>query len=106
MEKRRDRRIPVRDPMSFQAQAGPGEGTIVNLSANGCAFESGHPIDPNATLQLELCIPNEKDPVKVSRARVTWKVGDGMGVEFLNMNETSKARLRHYLEALPPDAST
>ena len=105
MEKRRDRRVPVTDPVSFETKGGPGEGTIVNLSVNGCAFESGHPVDPTATLQLELSIPNEQDPVKVSRARVTWKVGDGMGVEFLNMNETSKARLQHYLEGLPPAAS-
>lgn len=105
MDKRRERRVPVNDPLSFQAAAGPGEGTIINLSANGCAFESGHPIDPTATLQLELCIPNEKDPVRINRARVTWKAGDGMGVEFLNMNETSKARLEHYLAGLPQQAS-
>ena len=49
MNKRREPRYPVTDSMSFKAGASPGEGTIVNLSANGCAFESLHPVDPNAS---------------------------------------------------------
>ena len=104
MKKRREPRYPVTDPLSFQAGASPGEGTIVNLSANGCAFESVHPIDPNAPLALELAIPNEQEPVKVTQARVTWRAGNGMGVEFLTMNQTSKARLEHYLGGLPQPA--
>lgn len=105
MNKRRDPRIPVKDPMSFAGVDGPGDGTIINLSINGCAFQSGQPIDPNAPIQLELSIPNQQDPVKVHQARLTWRAGDSMGVEFLNMNETSKARLKDYLDSLPQVAT-
>ena len=101
MEKRRERRVPVDDAVSFEATDGVGEGTIINLSADGCAFESVHPVDPNSILRLELCIPNEKDPVKVTRARPTWIAGNGMGVQFLSMEETSKARLQRYLASQP-----
>jgi len=101
MDKRQDRRIPSKDPVSFEANAGPGEGTIINLSVNGCAFQSGHAIDPDTTLQLELCIPDEKEPVKVTRARLAWKSGSMMGVEFMNMTGASKARLQQYIESLP-----
>lgn len=104
MEKRQDRRVPSKDPVAFEANAGPGEGTIINLSVNGCAFQSGYAIDPNTTLQLELCIPNEKDPVKVSRARLAWTAGSMMGVEFMNMTGTSKARLQQYIDGLPQES--
>ncbi len=109
MEKRRERRIPVKDPVSFgeksDGKSNGGKGTTVNLSANGCAFESGQPIDSGAIIQLELCIPNYTNPVKVDRARVSWKSGGEMGLEFLNMGETSKARLDHYVDSLSQKTS-
>ena len=100
-EKRRDPRIPVEESASFTGKSGTRHGTVFNLSVGGCALESGQPVDPNATIQLDLIIPNEKNPVKVGRARVTWKVGSDMGVQFLNMNETAKIFLQRYLDSIP-----
>jgi hypothetical protein len=99
-EKRRDPRIPVEDSVSFMSKSGKRHGTVFNLSVGGCAVESGQPVDPNSTIQLDLVIPNEKNPVKVGRARVTWKAGSDMGVEFVNMNSTAKLRLQRYLDSL------
>lgn len=103
MDKRRARRVAVEYPASLSIAGKPGvrQGTVFNLSVSGCALESGQPIDPNATIQLDLCIPNDKNPLKVSRARVTWKAGSDMGVEFVNMGETAKLRLQRYIDSLP-----
>lgn len=98
MDKRRALRVAVEHTASFKGKTGLHQGTVFNLSASGCALESGEPIDPDTTIQLDLLIPNDKNPVKVSQARVTWKAGSDMGVQFLNMNETARVRLQQYIE--------
>lgn len=105
MDKRREKRVPVKDPLSFGGKSNGGKGTTVNLSANGCAFESGQPVESGAIVQLELVIPNDKNPVKVDRARVSWKAGSEMGLEFLDMGKTSKARLDKYIDSLSQNTS-
>jgi len=100
MDNRRALRVAVEDTASFKGKTGLHQGTVFNLSASGCALESGEPIDPNTSIQLDLVIPNDKKPVKVSRARVTWKAGSDMGVQFLDMNETAKVRLQCYIESV------
>lgn len=105
MDKRQERRVMVTDQVSFEGKSGAGQGITFNLSINGCAFESAQAVAPDATLQLEISIPTQKNPVKVNRAKVTWKAGNGMGVQFLNMDETAKARLRQYIDGLPQQPS-
>ena len=99
-KKRQELRIPVEDPIAIKGQTGIRSGTTFNLSASGCAFESSQSIEPGATVQLELSIPDDKKPVKVSRAKVTWKWGSDTGVQFLDMNETAKVRLQRYIESV------
>jgi hypothetical protein len=36
----------------------------------------------------------------VGQAKVTWKAGHDFGVEFLNMEQSGKLRLQHYIEGL------
>ena len=99
-ERPRERRVLVKDPVSFEGKQGVGRGTAFNLSVNGCAFESGQAFDPDATMQMDLHIPTDKKPVKVGRARVTWKAGGDVGVEFLNVEATGKVRLKKYISSL------
>jgi hypothetical protein len=105
-ERPRERRVLVKDPVSFEGKQGVGRGTAFNLSLNGCAFESGQPFDPDATMQMDLHIPTDKKPVKVGRARVTWKAGGDVGVEFLNVEATGKVRLKRYIENLQQNPAT
>ncbi len=100
MEKRREHRFVVNDPVSFEGKQGVGRGTAFNLSLNGCALESGQPFDPDTTLQMNLHIPTDKKPVKVGRARVTWTAGGDFGVEFLNVEATGRVRLKKYISSL------
>ena len=99
-ERPRERRVMVKDPVSFEGKQGVGRGTAFNLSLNGCALESGQPFDPDATMQMSLHIPTDKKPVKVGRARVTWTAGKDFGVEFLNVESTGKVRLKKYISSL------
>ena len=99
-ERPRERRVLVKDPVSFEGKQGVGRGTAFNLSLNGGAFESGQPFDPNATMKIDLHISTDKKPVKVGRARVTWTAGKDFGVEFLNVESSGKVRLKQYIDSL------
>lgn len=99
-EHTRERRVVVKAPVSFEGKSGTGKGTLFNLSLGGCALESIAGVDMDATIKLSLHIPTDKKPVTVGRAKVTWTAGNDVGVEFLNMNETGKTRLRNYLDRL------
>ncbi len=96
----RERRVVVKAPVSFEGKSGTGQGTTFNLSLGGCGLESGAIVDMDATIRLSLHIPTDKKPVTVGRAKVTWTAGHDVGVEFLNMNETGRTRLRSYLDQL------
>ncbi|MBI5775793.1 MAG: PilZ domain-containing protein [Nitrospirae bacterium] len=100
MEKRRERRVVVKDPVSFEGKFGVGRGTTFNLSLGGCALGSSTPVDPDATMRLELYIPSQKKPVKVDRARVTWTAGNDFGVEFLSLDAQERQHLKHYIASL------
>ncbi len=104
-ERPRERRVLVKDPVSFEGKQGVGKGTAFNLSLNGAAFESSQPFDPEATMQINLHIPTDKKPVKVGRARVTWAAGSDFGVEFLKLDASGKMRLQQYIENLQQDSS-
>ena len=103
MSHERERRVVVKAPVSFEGKAGTGRGTVFNLSLGGCALESGASVDMDATIKLSLHISTDKKPVTVGRAKVTWTAGNDVGVEFLDMNETGKTRLRNYLDKLLKD---
>jgi hypothetical protein len=100
VEHTRERRVVVKAPVSFEGKSGTGRGTTFNLSLSGCALESRAGVKMDATIKLNLHIPTDKKPVKVVRAKVTWTAGNDVGVEFLDMNETGKTRLRGYLDQL------
>jgi c-di-GMP-binding flagellar brake protein YcgR len=100
MDQPRDRRIRVKAPVSFEGKSGTGRGNTFNLSLGGCALECGTDIDMNATIKLHLRIPTDTKPVTVGRAKIVWTAGSDCGVEFVDMNETGKARLKNYIDSL------
>jgi len=106
MEKRRERRVLVKDPVSFEGKLGTGRGTTFNLSPGGCAVASTTPVDLQATMKIYLHLPSEKSPLQVDRARVTWRAGNDFGVEFLALTAQEQARLRQYIVGLQDGATS
>jgi hypothetical protein len=106
MDQPRERRIPVKAPVSFEGRDGVGRGTTFNLSAGGCALESRAGVNMDATIKLDLHLPNGGKPVRVGKAKIIWTAGSDFGVEFVNMNDTGRARLRGYIESLQKNDPT
>jgi c-di-GMP-binding flagellar brake protein YcgR len=106
MNQPRAPRVVVKTPVSFEGRLGTGRGTTFNLSLGGCGLESSADVNMDATMKLQLRIPTDTKPVTVGRARVVWTAGKDCGVEFVNMESTSKLRLQLYIDSLQPKTPT
>lgn len=100
MEQRRERRVHVQYPISFEGNQGVGQGRLFNLSAGGAGIEAGTSVQIGTTITLRVYVPTQKEPIQVSRANVTWVTGQDFGVEFHNMAPTEKELLEKLLTDL------
>lgn len=100
MEQRRERRVQVQYPISFEGNQGVGKGKLFNLSLRGCAIESGIHVQVGTTVTLRVYIPTHKEPIQVGRAGVTWSAGQDFGVEFTDMDPKEQERLQKLITDL------
>lgn len=100
MEQRRDRRVQVQYPISFEGNQGVGKGKLFNLSARGCGVESGAFVQVGTTVTIRVYVPTHKEPIHVGRAGVTWSAGQDFGVEFMDMDPQERERLQKLIEEI------
>ncbi len=100
MEQRRERRVQVQYPISFEGNQGVSKGKLFNLSMGGCAIESGSYVQVGTTVTLRVYIPTHKEPIHIDRAGVTWSAGQDFGVEFADIDSKEKERLQKLIADL------
>jgi hypothetical protein len=100
VEQRRERRVQVSYPISFEGNQGLGKGKLFNLSLGGCAIESGINVQVGTTVTLRVYVPTHKEPIQVSRAGVTWAAGQDFGVEFMDLEPQERDRLHKLITDL------
>lgn len=102
MEARKQARFAVQLPVSFNGDllSGESEGTILNLSADGCAITSETVAGTAAYLQLTMQLREREKPVHVDLAAVRWSTAAGFGVEFIKVRPEEGERLKKFVKAL------
>lgn len=100
MEQRRERRVHVQYPVSFEGNQGVGKGKLFNLSIRGCAVESGVSVQVGTTVTLRVYVPSHKEPIQISRAGVTWSAGQDFGLEFTDLDPKEEERLKKLIASL------
>ncbi len=100
MEQRRERRVQVEYPISFEGNQGVNNGKLFNLSPGGCGIESGAFVQVGTTVTLRVYVPTHKEPIHIGRAGVTWSAGQDFGVEFTDMDPAEKERLHKLIGEL------
>lgn len=110
ISRRLARRFPVNFTLAFQANDRQRHaGTAVNLNAGGLFLETGQLFTVDTRLELEFTLPGLQTPLQC-RVRVAWvnhpewrkktNLPCGMGVQFVDLNETAKAALDEFLGSL------
>ena len=62
-----------------------GEGTMVNLSMDGCKIESDLNVQKDQVLALRVHVPQFDYPLQVEQAAVQWTKGNKFGLYFMRV---------------------
>ena len=84
----------------FKGDQLSGEGTILNVSEEGCAITSETVVDVPLYLQLEMRLRIQEESVQVDLAAVRWTAAARFGVEFIKIRSTEAERLKKFVNAL------
>ena len=74
------------------------KGRIIDSGLVGAPHPTSHSLIDGDYLALKLQVPEDRRPVSVGLARVTWAQGNRFGVELLMMDADERARLNGFLE--------
>jgi hypothetical protein len=93
MAKRRDARGMVHRRVEYRHAGGRGDGTLVDLTRQGCRIKGTPPLPCGTRLRLQLWLPDVAQPVTVDQAAVRWVQDDQFGVSFLEVSPAARAYL-------------
>lgn len=100
MEGRKHTRFAVQLPVSISGDQLSHGGTILNLSAEGCAITSETVSGAAVYLQLAMQLREREEPVQVDLAAVRWSSATRFGVEFIKIRPEEGDRLKQFVKAL------
>ncbi len=98
MRERRGPRFKAEFRIFFSGEDGEGEGTLLDLSKNGCRVQSDTEAGSGSEVAAWIYPPDHDWPLKVERAVVRWSRQPEFGLEFIDMLPAQKERLRLVLE--------
>jgi hypothetical protein len=100
MEGRKHTRFAVQLPVSFSGDQLSDRGTILNLSAEGCAITSETVAGAAVYLQLTMQLREREEPVQIDLAAVRWVSATRFGVEFIKIRPEEGERLKQFVNVL------
>ena len=100
MEGRKHTRFAVQLPVSFSGDSFSEEGTILNVSAEGCAITSDTVPGGGVYLQLTMQFREREEPVQIELAAVRWVSATRFGVEFIKIRPEEAERLKQFVNRL------
>ena len=102
MKGRKHTRFAVQLPVSFKGDQLSAEGTILNVSEDGCAITSETVASVGVYLQMTMQLRVREEPVQVDLAAVRWSSATRFGVEFIKLRPEEEERLKEFVKALEP----
>jgi PilZ domain len=100
MIRRKHPRFRVELPCSFMADEATGEGTVLDLSMEGCCMRSSTPLLKGTYVDLFISLPGQIPPLPIELAVIRWSKGPVFGLEFIRIADKHLARLRDYTQGL------
>ena len=96
-EQRRAQRVADPCYLTYSGVSGErvvvGEGSIIDLSAEGFGVDGSREVQPGALLTLCLCLPDGDMPILIEEVRVAWVGGKRFGVQSLAIGHEERKRL-------------
>lgn len=86
-------RIGIRFPVLFSSAKTVGKGVVTDISVGDCAIQTTLTLTQGDHLKLELYAKSGRPPIVVERAVIRSVRPGVIGVQFVEMADTEKARL-------------
>lgn len=99
-------RIPVEFRTLFSGEQIRGEGTMVDVSINGCWIKSGLRVPKGAAIHLRVYGGAQEPPIEIEAAVAWCTVGKGFGLVFFNIHPEHEEWLRQLITARWAQAHT
>ena len=93
-------RMEMGFPVTFASEEGSGDGTLVNVSMGGCSLRTRAELPIGTIIKLTLQVSTDIQPVVVDAAVVRSVRAGGLGVEFLQWQQSERERLQLFVRGL------
>ena len=90
-------RLSIAFPIMFAGARCIGEGTVLNLSAEGCLLEGERAVMKGSYLTVRLLLPDNAPALVIDLAAVRWVHTHYLGLEFLRLPALERDRLEQFL---------
>jgi hypothetical protein len=95
--------VQLRSVVCDKSSVSEQMGVVTDLSLSGCRVRA--PIEVHPALVMELKIyAHQEWPIMVRKALVQWVKGDTFGLDFLELRQAEKDRLRWVIAGIPEEA--
>lgn len=107
-ENRHSIRVEQRLAVEYSSNCPPIRAYVEDLSATGMYVDVDQALPAGTTLEFSLVLPDgeAESPIR-GGAVVVWSGPTGMGVEFTNLSDAVRDRIRYFVAAVhfgqPPD---
>lgn len=91
------RRIAIQLPCRLDSGTHCSEGTVLNLSAQGCAVTTAQPLSVSSYVALWIDLPNGTTPIEIELAGVRWVSQQRCGLEFIRLSPEMLNRLNSFV---------
>ena len=105
MIRRKSQRFSVKLQCSFMNDQFVGEGTVLDLSMEGCKVFSDRSVVV-VYMEMFIYLPEQIPPLPVELAVIRWSKGPILGLEFIRIADRHQARLRQHLQDLERTLTT
>jgi c-di-GMP-binding flagellar brake protein YcgR len=100
MNRRKYSRFHVELQCSFVGDQYTGEGTVLDLSMEGCRMRCDTSLLKGAYVELFINLLGQIPPLPVGLAVIRWSTGTEFGLEFIRIADRHQVRLRRYVKDL------
>jgi hypothetical protein len=95
-ESRKVQRFAVQLPCQLWNNEDKSDGTVLNLSAQGCAITTKHLPPVSAYVSLDIDLLNGEEPATIELAGVRWASEYRCGLEFIRVRPDMLMKLRAF----------
>ena len=91
------KRFPFHAPLILAGESHICEGTLQNLSMDGCSILCDRELALDSKVRVNLLLPDQASSLPIELGRVTWVQGRECGVEFIQLALHARVRLNRTL---------